>query len=151
MKKILFIIGIFILFSCSKKIYVPVEKIITEKEVVRDTVIHTTIEKEYVKNVTPDTTSTVETKYSISTATYHGDTGILEHDIQNKQDSIPVEVKYIEKEVEKKVPEPYPVEVEKKIEVPTRMPLRWWEQILCYLGVAFIGYVGISIFSKLRK
>ena len=124
------------------------EKTVTVTETVRDTVVQVQLEKEYVKVITPDTTSTVETKYARSTATYHGESGLLEHDIENKQDSIPVKVVYKEKEVVKEVPAPYPVEVEKKVEVPKRMPLRWWEKIFFYTGIATVGG---GIFWLIRK
>ena len=139
------LVGIVLLVaSCSRKIYIPVEKTVTVTETVRDTVVQVQLEKEYVKVITPDTTSTVETKYARSTATYHGESGLLEHDIENKQDSIPVKVVYKEKEVVKEVP----VEVEKKVEVPKRMPLRWWEKIFFYTGIATVGG---GIFWLIRK
>lgn len=139
-----------IFISCGRKIYIPVEKIVKETEIIRDTVVQVRIEKEFVKNVTPDTTSIVETKYARSTATYHGGSGLLEHDIENKQDSIPVKVVYKDREVIKEVPAPYSVEVEKKVPVPTRMPLRWWEKIFLYLGFITTGYYGVLIFRKLK-
>lgn len=149
LKKALMLVGIVLMIAaCSRKIYIPVEKTVTVTETVRDTVVQVQIEKEYVKNITPDTTSTVETKYARSTATYHGESGLLEHDIENKQDSIPVKVVYKDKEVIKEIPAPYPVEVEKKVEVPTRMPLRWWEKIFSYAGIATVGG---GVFWLLRK
>ena len=59
------------LAGCSKKIYVPVETKVTVKETVRDTIIDVQLEREYIKQVVPDTTSIVETKYAISTAIWH--------------------------------------------------------------------------------
>lgn len=156
MRKILIAIAFFVwlniwLCSCSKKVYVPVEKVVTTTEIIRDTIIQVQIEKESVGNTTSDTTSTVETKYARSTATYHGETGILEHNIENKQDSILVKVVYRDKEVTKEVPTPYPVEVEKKVEVPKRMPLRWWEKIFFYAGMFSIGFRVFLIARKLNK
>lgn len=149
LEKALMLVGIVLMIAaCSRKIYIPVEKTVTVTETVRDTVVQVQIEKEYVKNITPDTTSTVETKYARSTATYHGESGLLEHDIENKQDSIPVKVVYKDKEVIKEIPAPYPVEVEKKVEVPARMPLRWWEKIFFYAGIATVGG---GVFWLLRK
>lgn len=149
LKKALMLVGIVLMIAaCSRKIYIPVEKTVTVMETVRDTVVQVQIEKEYVKNITPDTTSTVETKYARSTATYHGESGLLEHDIENKQDSIPVKVVYKDKEVIKEIPAPYHVEVGKKVEVPARMPLRWWEKIFFYAGIATVGG---GVFWLLRK
>lgn len=149
LKKALILVGIaFMIAACSRKICIPVEKTVTVTETVRDTVVQVQIEKEYVKNITPDTTSVVETKYARSIATYHGESGLLEHGIENKQDNIPVKVVYKDKEIIKEVPAPYPVEVEKKVEVPTRMPLRWWEKIFFYVGIATLGG---GVFWLLRK
>lgn len=152
LKKVLLLAGIILaIASCSRKIYVPVEKTVTVTETVRDTVVQVQIEKEYVKNITPDTTSTVETKYARSTATYHGQSGLLEHDIENKSDSIPVKVVYKDREVITEVPAPYPVEVEKKVPVPTRMPMRWWEKIFFYIGIAAFGGGVLWLLSKFKK
>ena len=149
LKKALMLVGIVLMITaCSRKIFIPVEKTVTVTETVRDTVVQVQIEKEYVKSITPDTTSTIETKYACSTATYHGESGLLEHNIENKQDCIPVKVVYKDKEIVKEVPAPYPVEVEKKVEVPTRMPLRWWEKIFFYAGMATVGG---GVFWLLRK
>lgn len=149
LKKALMLVGIVLMITaCSRKIFIPVEKTVTVTETVRDTVVQVQIEKEYVKSITPDTTSTIETKYARSTATYHGESGLLEHNIENKQDCIPVKVVYKDKEIVKEVPAPYPVEVEKKVEVPTRMPLRWWEKIFFYAGMATVGG---GVFWLLRK
>ena len=63
LEKALMLVGIVLMIAaCSRKIYIPVEKTVTVTETVRDTVVQVQIEKEYVKNITPDTTSTVETK-----------------------------------------------------------------------------------------
>ena len=58
LKKALMLVGIVLMIAaCSRKIYIPVEKTVTVTETVRDTVVQVQIEKEYVKNITPDTTS----------------------------------------------------------------------------------------------
>ena len=142
MKRALFTTFIVLsLCGCSKKIYIPVETKVTVKETVRDTVVNVRLEKEYVKEITPDTASTVETRYAKSTAMWHGDSRTLEHAIENKVDSIPVRIQYVDREVEVKKPTPCPVEVPVEVPVdrPVRMPLRWYERILQYLGMAALG------------
>ena len=63
LEKALMLVGIVLMIAaCSRKIYIPVEKTVTVTETVRDTVVQVQIEKEYVNKITPDTTSTVETK-----------------------------------------------------------------------------------------
>lgn len=136
---ILALLAVFLLAGCAKTIYVPVESKITVKETVRDTVIDVQLEREYVKQIVPDTTSTVETKYARATAVWHGVSGTLEHAIENKADSIPVRIQYVGREVEVEKPAPYPVEVEVPVDRPVRMPLRWYERILQYLGIATLG------------
>ena len=139
MKRVILIfLTLSVLCGCSRK-YIPVETKITVKETVRDTVVIVKTEKEYVRENTQDTASTVETKYAKSTAVWHGNSRMLEHTIENKENSIPVRIQYIDHEVEVKVPAPYPVEVEVPVDRPVRMPLRWWERILQYAGVAALG------------
>lgn len=127
------------LMSCRAK-YIPVEKKVTVTETVRDTVVKVRTEKEYVKHTVPDTASTIETKYARSTAVWHGDTGMLEHTIENKPDSIEVSVQYVDRRVEVEKPVPYPVEKTVYKDKPVRMPLRWYERILQYLGAAVLGF-----------
>ena len=139
MKRVILIfLTLSVLCGCSRK-YIPVETKITVKETVRDTVVIVKTEKEYVRENTQDTASTVETKYAKSTAVWHGNSRMLEHTIENKENGIPVRIQYIDHEVEVKVPAPYPVEVEVPVDRPVRMPLRWWERILQYAGVAALG------------
>ncbi|SHJ66180.1 hypothetical protein [Bacteroides stercorirosoris] len=139
MKKLfLALLMMFILLGC-KTVYIPVEKKVTVKETVRDTIVDVQIEREYVKQAIPDTTSTVETKYAKSTAIWHGDSETLEHIIENKPDSISIRVQFVDREVEVEKPAPYPVEVEVPVDRPIRMPLRWYEHILQYLGMAALG------------
>lgn len=152
LKKVLvLVVVVFMVAACNRKIYIPVEKTVTVTETVRDTVVQVNIKKEYVKKITPDTTSIVETKYARSTATYHGELGLLEHDIENKLDSIPIKIMYKNREVIKKIPTPYSVEVEKKVEVPTRMPLRWWEKIFFYVGILTVGCGVFWLVKKFKK
>ena len=117
----------------------------------RDTVVEVQLEREYVKQVIPDTTSTVETKYARSTAIWHGDTETLEHSIENKPDSIPVRIQYIERKEVIEKPVPYPVEVKVPVDRPVRMPLRWWERIFMYSGVAALGGGALWLIIRIRN
>lgn len=148
---ILALLAAFLLAGCAKTIYVPVESKITVKETLRDTVIDVRLEREYVKQIIPDTTSIVETKYARATAVWHGNSATLEHSIENKTDSIPVRIKYVDREVEVEKPAPYPVEVKVPVDKPVRMPLRWYERILQYLGIATLGGGAIWVISRFRK
>lgn len=148
---ILALLAAFLLGGCARTIYVPVEKKITVKETVIDTVIKFQLEREQVKQITPDTTSTIETKYAKATATWHGDNGSLEHQIENKEDSIPARVQYIDRIVEIEKPAPYPVEVEVPVDRPVRLPLRWYERILQYLGMATLGGSVLWVVARFRR
>lgn len=141
------------LTGCSKKVYIPVETKVTVKETVRDTIVDVRLEPEYVKQVVPDTTSTVETKYAISTAVWHGDSGTMEHTISNKPGTVEVPGKVIEREKVVEKPAPYPVYIDKPVDRPVRMPLRWYEKILVYIGLAALGggvVWGIRKVNKLK-
>ncbi|MFK2383296.1 hypothetical protein ACIXN7_05825 [Bacteroides fragilis] len=139
------------LAGCSKKIYVPVETKVTVKETVRDTIIDVQLEREYIKQVVPDTTSIVETKYAISTAIWHGDSGTMEHMITNKTDTIQVSGKVKESEKVTEKPAPYPVYIDKAVDRPVRMPLRWYEKILVYIGTVALGGGVFWIIAKVNK
>jgi len=135
------------LMTSCRTVYVPVETKTTVTETVRDTVIKTLIEKEYVKNVTQDTTSTVETKYARSTATYHGDTGLLEHDIENKKDSIPVNAPVKEKLVV--IEKPVPCPIEKLVQVEKK--LTWWQNLKMETGGISLGILFVILICFLLR
>lgn len=137
MKKLIpALLSVFLYTGC-KTVRIPVETTTIVKETIRDTVLQVKIEKEFVMQEVRDTTSTVETKYAKSTATWCD--GTLKHSIENKTDSFPVRIQYVDRTVEVERPAPYPVEVEVPVEQPVRMPLRWWEKILVYLGATVLG------------
>lgn len=151
MNRLLYLVCLILaLTSCWAK-YIPVEKKVTVTETVRDTVVKVRTEKEYVKQTVPDTTSTVETKYARSTAVWHGDTGMLEHTIENKPDSIEVTVQYVDRRVEVEKPVPYPVERTVYKDKPVRMPLRWYERILQYLGAAVLGFGVFWVALRIKR
>lgn len=143
--------SIVILTGCSKKVYVPVETSTTITERVRDTIVQVQLKQEYVKQVVPDTTSTVETEYAVSTAVWHGDRGTLEHTIGNKSGTVEVPGKVMERVRVIEKPVPYPVYVDKPVDRPVRMPLRWYERILAYIGIAALGGGVIWIARKVNK
>lgn len=137
MKKLIILFSALLIMGCSRTIYVPVESKITTIETVRDTIVDVRIERETVMQTVQDTTSTVETKYARSVATWHG--GALDHSITNKEGAIATPIQYIDREVTVEKPAPYPVEVEVEVDRPVRMPLRWYERVLQTLGIALLG------------
>ena len=90
---------LFIMVGCAATKQVPItnnQVIKTEiKEVLKDTTIYVTLEKEVVKEIIKnpqDTTSTLSTKYATSTAKLEN--GTLHHQLKNKVDSIQTNVIY---------------------------------------------------------
>lgn len=123
-----------------------------EKEEIRDSIVYVYVEKERDRNITRDTTSILETKYAKSQASVSN--GILNHSIENKNDSIPVRIMWKEKEVRDTV---Y-VEVfkDKEVEVPVEIivekPIRdkaFWISIICNIIVVLL--VMFKLYSKLKK
>ena len=145
-----YILLFIIVISCTKKIYIPIETIITTKEIIKDTIIHIKIEKEYIQNITSDTVSYVETKFAFSNANYNASKGLLYHNIINKDSIIPIEIRYISREIIKEIPSPYPVEIEKKVEVYKRLHFRWWENLFFYMGIASIIFFAFLIVRKIK-
>lgn len=151
MKRIIGLILFVLLLSSCRTKYIPMESKVTVTETIRDTVVEIRIEKEYVKQSVPDTTSTVETKYARSTAVWHGNTGVLEHAIENKPDSVKVILQYKDRTIEVEKPVPYPVEKKVYVDKPVRMPLRWYERILQYFGAAALGGGVLWIALRLKQ
>lgn len=153
MKIIIILITLFFV-SCAKSLYIPIERTRTITETLHDTVIITKLEHETQSQILRDTTSTVQTKYAISTAVWHGAVGQLEHNIMTKDTPFEVRVQYVERVVVDSIPVPYSVEVEKIVEKPTRMPLRWWERWLVWIGAGTLLFLFMLLlfrFVKIRK
>ena len=117
MKKIVTLLFILLLTSCSTIKYVPVKETeyVTVTETIVDTVVKWAPPIENIVNETKDTTSTVETSLAKSTATVSN--GTLHHTIENKKDSIKTKIVYKDKIVTKTEYKDVPVlvEVEKKV------------------------------------
>lgn len=149
MNKILLLPILLILVSCSPVKQVPVhhyeKDTIKITEVLRDTVVITQTEKEYIEKITNDTTSVLNTKYAKSTASIRNNQ--LHHSLEQKKVDIPTRVVYKDKikevvkyqEVEKVVE----VVVEKKY-IPQWC---WW--VICY-AVLMAGITIMKIVYKIR-
>lgn len=138
----------FLLFACTPVYrYVsspPVVATHSITQVVRDTVVAVQIERDSVGVITPtDSVSYLRNRYSESTAAVIA--GELHHTLNTISNAnIDVPVQYIETHIRDSIPVPYPVEVER------RAPLRWYERILVYLGIASICYSVIKLIIRLR-
>lgn len=117
----------------------------TEKITVLDTV-YLTLPQQSAQNTTTDTTSTLETDYSVSIAQINPD-GTLYHDLRTKPDKIPVPTQRTEERRDSVIYK------DKKVEVPVLVEkelTKWQEhrlQAYPYL-LAACGILMIIVFRK---
>lgn len=141
---------LFIMVSCAATKQVPItnnQVIKTEiKEVLKDTTIYVTLEKEVIKEIIKnpqDTTSTLSTKYATSTAKLEN--GTLHHQLKNKVDSIPTNVIY------KDIIKIDSVYIHKEIPVNTPVPYipKWCWWVICYAAL-ISGIIIMKVVYKIR-
>jgi hypothetical protein len=143
-------IALQLLTGCSRRIYVPVERKVTETTLVRDTVVDVQVEYHRDSVATTDSVSVLTNPYAVSRAEVAG--GKLLHSLSTRPDaSIPVKVQYIERYRTDSVPVPF--EVEKKVYV-TRQPTLF--QIIKYhiggLSIALVGLVlAVFAYRKIKR
>lgn len=109
MRSLIYICIVFVLLSCTRTVYVPVETTRTVTKTVVDTFFEVLTPAERVVNVTTDTTSTIKTLYATSTATVSN--GILAHEITQhaRKDSVKTQTVYINTTDSVPFAVPYPV------------------------------------------
>lgn len=113
-----------------------------------DTVL-VTLPRQTAECITPDTTSTLETDFALSTATVRAD-GSLRHTLETKPQSVPVPSKttaerkdsIVYREVE--VPVPYPVTEEVN-------RLTWWQQAQIYGCRVMVALFVLLAIVRCRK
>lgn len=130
--------------SCTKTVYVPVERkteVLVER---RDTIVHTKIEKEVVEVVTPDTVAVAQTRYAEARAEVAK--GRLKLGLRNKDDSIKVATRVIYKTVRDSIP--YPIEVikEKKVRYVT-----WFDRMIRWVGGISFLIIVLAVAFKILK
>lgn len=135
------------LTSCTRKVYIPVEHKTIQTVTLHDTVVQVRLDQVRDSVVTPDTVNRLENKYAVSYAEYSH--GMLHHSLNTKDVSIPVSVQYVEKEIQKEIPQPYPVEVIKIVE----KELNWWQRLTMWVGgfvivAGTIGIIGYLLYLK---
>ena len=145
MKRLICLIILLLLTSCSTIKYVPVKETeyVTVTETLVDTVIKWTPPIEKVDKETKDTTSTVETSLAKSTAIVSN--GTLHHSIENKKDSIKTKIVYKDKIIKQTEYKEVPVEIEvvKKV-VPCWC---WW---LLAINILTIIVFAIRLYFRFR-
>lgn len=155
------ILALVVLAGCrtTKTVYVPVER---TREVIKtkvDTVIDVRIERpaladssKLVKGVADSVREALNTEPSVlendvARSTAQILAGRLLHDLEFLGDPIPWEFEADVTEIRDSIP--YPVEVEKIVEV--RKPLRWWEVALQVIGVLFIILLALPFGARYMK
>lgn len=133
------IVGLCVVMSaaCTNTVYVPVETVKTVVTTVVDTVVDVRIEKEQVFVQTRDTVAEAETKYAKARAEYKAAT--LSLGLENKQTSIPVEVKKEIVTIHDSVPYPVEVLVEKEVRYTA-----WYDKAARVIAVCALLY-GVCI------
>lgn len=138
-------VAIIVLFlcltSCTKTVYVPVERTRTVTVTEHDTVVNVKLEKEVIRVKTRDTIAHAETRYAFASARWNAEREQLALNLENKQVSIPVETKYIELVRVDSIP--FPVEVP----VPVRY-VAWYDKVLHWLFGAFGIYIVLRLLLK---
>ena len=142
---ILFFVGLFSAFafsSCTKTVYVPVER---ERDTIvesRDTLVHASIPFEGCHVETDDTTATAETSFAIATANVSDD-GTLILDLQNKDTFVPVMSRVHYHLTTVTEPKPYPIEVVKK-----ERYVAWYDYVIRILGIPSFILIVIYVIRK---
>lgn len=127
-----------LLLSCTKTVYVPVERIKTVTTTVVDSFVEIVTPPERVTNTTTDTTSVISTLYATSTATVSN--GILTHDLTQhaRKDSIKTQTVYIHETDSVPFAVPYPV-------VEQYIPhWCWWLSVLAFICICVSIYIMCS-------
>lgn len=127
-----------LLLSCTKTVYVPVDRTKTVTTTVVDSFVEVVTPPERVTNTTTDTTSVISTLYATSTATVSN--GILTHDLTQhaRKDSVKTQTVYIHETDSVPFAVPYPV-VEQY--VPTWC---WWLSVLAFICICVSIYIMCS-------
>lgn len=127
-----------LLLSCTKTVYVPVERIKTVTTTVVDSFVEIVTPPERVTNTTTDTTSVISTLYATSTATVSK--GILTHELTQhaRKDSIKTQTVYIHETDSVPFAVPYPV-------VEQYIPhWCWWLSVLAFILICVSIYIMCS-------
>ena len=142
---ILIIIFITSVWSCTRKVYVPMHTVTTITERLVDTVIKVNLQVYRDTVTTPDTISHLANPYAESWAQVSG--GLLRHSLTSSK--TPIEVKVVYKDIVRVDSVSVPVPVEKEVYVEKK--LSKWQIIRMRIGEISIGAVGILLLIWLIK
>lgn len=146
-KTYLLLVIILTLFGCGTSKYVTTPILSSDtvyiKEILRDTIVQTQIQREYIETSTPDTISVLNTQLAKSTAKISQNT--LYHTLEQKDTTIPIKIVYKDRVEYKTQYQEKPIYIEK--EKPIRDNLFWYSIIG---NIIVILYIAIKIFAKLK-
>lgn len=142
---ILIIIFMTSVWSCTKKVYIPLNTVTTITERLVDTVIKVNLQVYRDTVTTPDTISHLDNPYAESWAQVSG--GLLRHSLTSSK--TPIEVKVVYKDIVRVDSVSVPVPVEKEVYVEKK--LSKWQSIRMRIGEISIGAVGILLLIWLIK
>ena len=109
------------------------------REILRDTTIYVQLPSESYSNVTKDTTSTIEGRTAVTTASISG--GLLHHTLHTKDYQPEVVVQYKDRILTRDSI----VTVDVYKEVPVQRDLNWYQRTWIVLGWCLIGIVIVVI------
>ncbi len=108
-KMVIFLFAIVVLYSCRTTRYVPVEKVITKREILRDTVVEYRLTPYNDSIAVRDTVSILENAYALSIAAYIA--GVMHHSLKIKESPIKIPLRFTEVRISETVPKINTVEV----------------------------------------
>ena len=142
---IIIIILITSVWSCTRKVYVPLHTVTTITERLVDTVIKVNLQVYRDTVTTTDTISHLANPYAESWAQVSG--GLLRHSLTSSK--TPIEVKVVYKDIIRVDSIPVPVPIENKVYVEKK--LSKWQNIRMRIGEIAIGAVSILLIIWLIK
>lgn len=132
-------------WSCTRKVYVPMHTVTTITERLVDTVIKVNLQIYRDTVTTPDTISHLANPYAESWAQVSG--GLLRHSLTSSK--TPIEVKVVYKDIVRVDSVSVPVPVEKEVYVEKK--LSKWQSIRMRIGEIAMGSIGILLLIWLIK
>ena len=143
--KLLIVVLLFGVLSCTRKVYVPLHTVTTITERLVDTIIKVNLQVYRDTITTPDTISHLKNPYGESWAQVSG--GLLRHSLTSSKD--PIDVKVVYKDIIRVDSIPVPVPVEKNVYIEKK--LSWWQSARMRIGEISLGAMGILLVIWLIK
>ena len=140
------LLSLIMLYGCTKTVYIPVEHKTTEtiETIVRDTIVEVDMPSERVEVETTDSVSVLTTDRATSRAEVSR--GVLHHSLYVFPTSVPVSVPTVTVTKTRTDSIPYPVEVEKVVEVVPGWS--WWALVV---SAVLFATLLLIILSRIKR